>query len=51
MSEENKALVRRINEEIWNQGKVEVADEIIIVDGRLRIDDAIHTQVRPGRVL
>ncbi len=51
MSEENKALVRRINEEIWNQGKVEVADEIIIVDGRLLIDDAIHTQVRPGRVL
>jgi steroid delta-isomerase-like uncharacterized protein len=28
MSEENKALARRIFEEIWNQGKMDVADEI-----------------------
>ena len=28
MSEENKAIARRIFEEIWNQGKLDVADEI-----------------------
>jgi len=29
MSEENKTLVRRITDEIWNQGTLDVADEII----------------------
>jgi steroid delta-isomerase-like uncharacterized protein len=28
MSEENKALARRLFEEIWNKGKMDVADEI-----------------------
>lgn len=32
MSEENKAIVRRLFEEAWNQGKGEVIDEVIAVD-------------------
>ncbi|MCD6054505.1 MAG: hypothetical protein K0Q96_1697 [Rubrobacteraceae bacterium] len=34
MSEENKAIVRRFFEEIWNEGNLEIANEIID-DGRL----------------
>ena len=29
MSEENKAIARRIFEEVWNQGNLDVADEIL----------------------
>jgi steroid delta-isomerase-like uncharacterized protein len=30
--EENKAIVRRHFEEIWNQGRLEVADELVAAD-------------------
>ncbi len=30
--EENKALVRRVIEEVWNQGKLDVAGEIFATD-------------------
>ena len=30
--EENKALVRRVIEEVWNQGKLDVAEEIFATD-------------------
>jgi hypothetical protein len=29
MSEENKAIVQRFFEEIWNEGNLEIANEII----------------------
>jgi steroid delta-isomerase-like uncharacterized protein len=32
MSEENKAVVRRLIEEVWNKGNFEVADEILAPD-------------------
>ena len=32
MSDENKALVRRIVDEAWNQGKLEVIDEAFASD-------------------
>jgi steroid delta-isomerase-like uncharacterized protein len=32
MSEQNKAIVRRISEEVWNQGKLNVADELYASD-------------------
>jgi steroid delta-isomerase-like uncharacterized protein len=31
-TEENKAIVRRWSEELWSQGKLEVADEIVAPD-------------------
>ena len=33
MSAENKALVRRWFEEVWNQGRVETIDEVFAADG------------------
>ena len=30
--EENKAIVRRWSEELWSQGKLDVADEIVAPD-------------------
>lgn len=33
MSEENKALVRRWFEEVWNQGNAEAIDELLAEDG------------------
>ena len=32
MSEENKAIVRRIVQEIWNEGNLDLADELITPD-------------------
>jgi hypothetical protein len=32
MSEENKAIAKRIVQEIWNEGNLELADEIIAPD-------------------
>lgn len=33
MSDENKALIRRWFEEVWNQGREEVIDELFAADG------------------
>jgi steroid delta-isomerase-like uncharacterized protein len=33
MSEENKAIVRRWFEEVWNKGRAEAIDEMFAVDG------------------
>ena len=32
MSAENKAVVRRLFQEVWNRGHIEVADEIVVPD-------------------
>ena len=32
MSEENKAIVRRVFDEVWNQGRMEVVDELTSSD-------------------
>jgi steroid delta-isomerase-like uncharacterized protein len=37
-AEENKAVTRRINDEVWTNGNVEVIDEVIA-------DDYVHTVV------
>ena len=34
IQEENKAIFSRVIEEIWNQGKLDVADELFAVDHR-----------------
>ena len=31
-TEENKAIVRRVNDEVWNQGQLDVIDELIADD-------------------
>jgi steroid delta-isomerase-like uncharacterized protein len=33
MSEQNKALVKRWFEEVWNQGRADVIDELLVEDG------------------
>ena len=32
MSEENKAVIRRFFEEVWNEKKINVIDEVIAAD-------------------
>jgi steroid delta-isomerase-like uncharacterized protein len=47
MSEENKALVRRWFEEVWNQGNAEVIDELLAEDGVIHgLMDAGGNQVQ-----
>ena len=47
MSEENKALVRRWFEEVWNQGNGEVIDELLAEDGVIHgLMDAGGNQVQ-----
>lgn len=42
MSTENKAIIRRYYEELWNEGALEVADDVIAADC------VIHDPVNPG---
>jgi steroid delta-isomerase-like uncharacterized protein len=42
-AEENKAIVRRIYGELWNERKLEVADEVIAAEGYVNYD----TQLTP----
>jgi predicted SnoaL-like aldol condensation-catalyzing enzyme len=41
MSEENKTLVRRFYEEVWNKGNLDAADAIFA-------DDYVRHDLRPG---
>ncbi|MFQ5884656.1 MAG: ester cyclase [Thermoplasmata archaeon] len=41
-SEENEALVRRVFEEVWNQGKLDVIDELVATDY------VLHDPATPG---
>jgi steroid delta-isomerase-like uncharacterized protein len=44
-AEENKAVVMRIFDEIWNQGKLDVADEV------LTPETLFHSPIRPEPML
>ena len=46
MSESNKAMARRVMEEAWSQGKLEVVDELISADCRLH--DPVFPSLGPG---
>ncbi len=46
-AEENKAIIRRLVEEVWNQGKLEVLDEILSPDHDHR--DVSTPGLRGGR--
>jgi steroid delta-isomerase-like uncharacterized protein len=50
MSEENKALVRRWFEEVWNQGRADAIDEMFAADGIAHglSDDAGNPLRGPG---
>ena len=43
-----KELVRRYREELWNEGKLKVADEIIATDCRYHIYDPLTTVLGTG---
>lgn len=45
MSEENKALARRYNEEVWNNRNLDVIDELMADD---MVDHALPPQIPPG---
>ena len=44
MSEQNKALIRRFYEEVWNRGHLEVADEVFA-------EDYVRHDLRPTQAL
>jgi len=44
MSEQNKALIRRFYEEVWNHGHLEVADEVFA-------EDYVRHDLRPTQAL
>jgi len=44
MSEQNKALIRRFYEEVWNNGHLDVADEVFA-------DDYVRHDLRPSQAL
>jgi steroid delta-isomerase-like uncharacterized protein len=46
MSEQNKAISRRIMDEVWNQGNFSVADELIVADV---VDHSPLPGLPPGR--
>ncbi len=48
MSAENKAVVRRLFQEVWNQGNLEVADQIVAPDyvAHIRPAEGLATGVR-----
>jgi len=46
MSEENKAVARRLVEEVWNKKNLDLIDEIIAAD---YVDHTLPTGVPPGR--
>jgi steroid delta-isomerase-like uncharacterized protein len=48
MSTSVKELVRRYREELWNEGNLKVADEIIAADCRYHIYDPITTALGTG---
>lgn len=45
MSEENKALARRYNEEVWNNRNLDVIDELMADD---MVDHALPPEIPPG---
>ena len=45
-TEDNKAIIRRIGEEFWNQGKTEVLDEVFAADA---VDHNAAPGQPPGR--
>jgi steroid delta-isomerase-like uncharacterized protein len=42
--QENKAIVRRIYDELWNDRKLEVADEVIAAEGGVNYDTGLAPQ-------
>lgn len=46
MFEDNKLICRRLTEEAWNQGKLEVLDELL--SPRCRLHDAAFPEIPPG---
>jgi steroid delta-isomerase-like uncharacterized protein len=47
MSAENKALVRRLYQEVWNERKVDVVDQLVSPSHALHDPNSIGSQVGP----